>query len=309
MDGNLGMAAFRRFKLDWKLKARAFNMLDRFPMGDQLYYLLQRHVTRTLPRALSPTHDKAISQLRHMERIRQQRGSLDSVVLLEFGAGWDLYSNLLYWCLGVDSQIAVDIRRWIHHEAINAVVTHLQQDPPANAIRTPAVLMKPGNLEAQLKLHYGIDYRAPFDATSMTLQDSSIDLIVTTSVLEHIPLDVCQAIICECRRVMRPDGLMSHMIDYSDHYAHSDANITAYNYLQFDETEWTRYNPSIHFQNRARTHDYCKLFRKAGFEIINIREWYGEPDELGRVPIHPSFSGRTPDGLLALGGEFLLRPA
>jgi hypothetical protein len=303
------MGAFRRFKLDWKLKAKAFNLLDELPMGDQLYCLLQRHVTHTLPRALSPTREKAANQLQHIERIRERRGTFDDAVLLELGAGWDLYSNLLYWCLGVNTQIVVDVRRWIQCAAVNAVIAHLQKDPPPGAIRTPPTLINARRLQTELKSYYGIDYRAPFDATSMTLPEQSIDLVVTTSVLEHIPLDVCQAIVAECRRVMRPDSLMSHIIDYSDHYAHSDGNITTYNYLQFDEAEWARYNPGIHYQNRARTGDYRRLFHNAGFEIIDEREWYGEQDELARVEVHPTFKSRSPEELLVLGCEFLLRRA
>jgi hypothetical protein len=303
------MGAFRRFKLDWKLKAKAFNLLDDLPMGDQLYCLLQRHVTHTLPRALSPTYEKAVNQLRHIEQIRARRDSIDDAVLLELGAGWDLYSNLLYWCLGLNAQIVVDVRRWVQPSAVNAVISHLQNDPPPNALRKPPALIIGRSVEAQLKSLYGIDYRAPFDATSMTLPDQSVDFVVTTSVLEHIPLDICRAIIAECRRVMKVNGLMSHIIDYSDHYAHSDGNITTYNYLQFDEREWARYNPGIHYQNRARSADYRRLFREAGFVVIDEREWHGERDDFERVNVHPTFKGHSPEELLTLGCEFLLRPA
>jgi predicted SAM-dependent methyltransferase len=303
------MAAFRQFKMDWKLKARAFRVLDRLPMGDQLYCLLQQHVTHTLPRALSPTSERAVNQLRHIERIREHRGSLDGAVLLEFGAGWDLYSNLLYWCLGLDRQIVVDIRRWLQCSAVNAVISHLQEDPPAGAIRRPPSLIRSSHMDADLKSLYGIDYRAPFDAAAMPLEDRSVDIIVTTSVLEHIPLEVCRLIVGECRRVLKSDGLMSHLIDYSDHYSHSDGSITTYNYLQFDDAEWSRYNPAIHFQNRARTEDYRVMFRDAGFQIVSEREWVGDRSELAQVKIHPQFLARSQEELLALGCEFLARPA
>jgi hypothetical protein len=303
------MAAFRRFRLDWKLKARAFKVLDRMPMGDQAYCLLQQYVTHTLPRALSPTSERAANQLAHIERIRRHRSTLDGVVLLEFGAGWDLYSNLLYWCLGVERQIVVDVRRWLQCEAVNAVIAHLQKDPPTGAIRTPPTLLHNRDIDAQLKEIYGIEYRAPFDATAMPLDAQSIDIVVTTSVLEHIPLNVCQAIVDECHRVMKSDGLMSHIVDYSDHYSHSDGNITTYNYLQFDDAEWLRYNPSIHYQNRARTQEYRQLFHRAGFETVSEREWRGNDEELAQVNVHPVFQKRPREELLALGCEFLLRPA
>ena len=48
--------------------------------------------------------------------------------------------------------------------------------------------------------------------------------------------------------MLRPQGLIRHVIDYSDHYAHADANINEFNYLRFDERQWKKFNPGIHFQ-------------------------------------------------------------
>ena len=46
------------------------------------------------------------------------------------------------------------------------------------------------------------------DASTLPAENASFDAIVTTSTLEHIPTDVIRAIMKECHRVLRPQGLM-----------------------------------------------------------------------------------------------------
>ena len=126
-----------KFKLNWKVKAHTFRVLDNIPFGENLYYLLQRYVTKSIPRQLSPTKDRAAGNLSRPE-IPSARGRLAKANLLEFGAGWDLYSNLILYCMGVDRQCTIDVRRLVKAEAINAVIQHLQGDPPAVGFGFPS---------------------------------------------------------------------------------------------------------------------------------------------------------------------------
>lgn len=303
------MAAHRDVKVGWRAKALAFNILDKVPFGEELYYFAQRNITRTLPRKLAPTAKTGEVQLRHVRAIGRHRGDLDRVTLLEFGAGWDLYANLLYYCMGVEHQIAIDIRRWARAEAINAVIAHLQSDPPPGHVRLPSIPVRHDHLEEDLQRIYGIRYLAPFDARDTGFEAGSVDLIVTTSVLEHIPADVCRSIMNECRRVIRPDGLVSHAVDYSDHYAHTDPGITCYNYLRFDDRAWQAYNPGIHYQNRLRTADFRAMFGDTGFDVAEAIEWRGLEEEFAATLIHPMFAELDPEALKALGCYFVLKPA
>lgn len=303
------MVAFREVKVAWRNKAFAFQVLDRIPFGERIYYFLQKNVTHTYPRKLAPTADTGAAQIRHIEFIGRFRKGLDRVTLLEIGAGWDLYANLIYYCLGVEAQIAIDIRRWARADAINAVIRHLQVDPPAGHVRVPTVHVAQNSLDADLNRAYGIAYRAPFDASATGFAAASVDLITTTSVFEHVPAPTCDTILAECRRVIRDDGLMSHVIDYSDHYAHADPDITSYNYLRFDDREWKSYNPGIHYQNRLRSAEFRSMFRAHGFEIVEEMEWVGPQEELDATPIHDQFKAIDRQDLRVLGGHFLLRPA
>src|SRR5262249_7840032 len=98
---------------DWRLKALAFRVLEHMPMQRTAYSLLQRYVTRSYPRALSPTRESSASQQHHVRTFRERFAALDEARLFEFGAGWDLYGNLVFWCLGINRQTVMDLSRWV----------------------------------------------------------------------------------------------------------------------------------------------------------------------------------------------------
>jgi hypothetical protein len=303
------MTAHRAVSVGWKAKAIAFNVFDRLPFGERLYYLFQRHITKSLPRPYVPTSSSAKIQILQAQRILARRKDVATLQLLEIGAGWDLYANLVYWCYGLERQIAVDIRRWARAETVNAAIRHLAKDPPPGAVRIPQTPVSPEDFDGSLLALYGIRYLAPLDATRTGLDPASVDVITTTSVFEHIPGGVLAGILGEFRRIIRPDGIMSHTIDFTDHYSHADPAISDYNYLRFGAREWLRYNPGIHYQNRLRAPDYTALLHEAGFEIVQLDEWGGRPSELDRTPVHPDFSKYARDDLLTIGANFLVAPA
>jgi hypothetical protein len=73
----------------------------------------------------------------------------------------------------------------------------------------------------------------------------------------------------ECFRLLKPNGLATHQIDYQDHYSYFDGGISAFNFLRYSDREWSRYNPSLMYQNRLRHRDHLDLIRGAGFEILD----------------------------------------
>ena len=298
--------------IDWRLKAGLFRLFDAAPGGRHAYYLTQRYVTRTLPRPMSPTADTARWFLAHAGALRARFGDdLSGVRCYEWGAGWDLYSNLTLWCLGVDAQLVVDLNRWVRPWAVEAVAAHLRADPPAGALRLPERALDAEHLERDLRRHYGIDYRAPADARELALPAGSVDAVITTSVLEHIPTEPLAAILREARRLCREGGLASHVIDYSDHYSHSDPRISGYDFLALDDARWARFNPGIHFQNRLRHPDFRRLLQETGWQVDaeSTVEPTGGAAQLDAVELSERFRSYPRADLLPLTGHFLASPA
>ena len=110
--------------------------------------------------------------------------------------------------------------------------------------------------------------------------------------MEHIPQIHIKDILTECHRILKTGGIMSNAIDYRDHWSFFDNNISVYNYLQFSEKKWKRYNPSIMYQNRMRHKEYLEIIKQAGFEIV--KEKIDCPDDkefnkLKELSLNPHF--------------------
>src|SRR4029078_511022 len=78
------------------------------------------------------------------------------------------------------------------------------------------------------------------DARSLSLADNSIDLVNSNNTFEHIYPEILIPILKDFKRVVKKDGVMSHFIDMSDHFAHFDKSINIYNFLRFTDAQWNR---------------------------------------------------------------------
>ena len=72
------------------------------------------------------------------------------------------------------------------------------------------------------------------------------------------------------KKILNDNGLISSLIDYSDHYSHTDKNIDTLNFLSYSKKDWEKYNNAYLYQNRLRHQDYKKLFIDQGYKIIEI---------------------------------------
>jgi hypothetical protein len=294
-----------RPRIGWRKKALAFRLFSAMPRGETLYYLTQRYVTRTLPRNLAHYGKWQHAHARTFQRLF--RGDVRDARLFEFGAGWDLHSNLSQWCYGIDRQVVMDIARLARLDQVNRVIDYLKRNPPPDAVRVPGASLT-GSLEDALERQYGIRYLAPADARHTGLEPGSVDLICTTSVLEHIPAPELEAIVRECHRICSGRAVVSHVVDYSDHYAHTDASIGVYNFLRFTDREWSRFSPPLHYQNRLRHFEYGELFRRAGFRVIQEETTVEDTAaaDLARVPLAERFRAMTAAQILPRTGHWVL---
>lgn len=247
--------------IPWKLKSIIYSAIDTFN-AQKLLYLLQKYVTRRSQRPITSI-DK--NWKNHLEVIKKH--SINGV-LFEFGAGKSLAQNL-YLSQYVDSQIVVDLNPMLDPELIEKA----RQSLVNLGVRLRSA-EKVGKDEDINK--FGIVYRAPYDASKTDFENDSIDICVSTNTLEHIPPASIVEIFQELHRVIKPTGIVSAKIDYSDHYAHTDKSITLHNFLNYTDKQWSRYNHRSHFQNRLRHNDYRVMFENSGFEVIEEDLWYDE---------------------------------
>jgi hypothetical protein len=132
-----------------------------------------------------------------------------------------------------------------------------------------------------LKLKYLIE-----DARNLTLKSNSIN---SNNTFDYIYPDILIPILKDFKRVIRKDGVMSHFIDMSDHFAHFDKSINIYNFLKFSDTKWKWIDNSIQPQSRIRIYDYKNIY--SDLKIPISRESYrkGNIKELESISLAKNY--------------------
>lgn len=259
----------------WLAKAVLQKGIGALPASESVNYTFQRRVSRSLPTSEATFRRKFGRALSHHGAYVEHGPSRDvtEAVFYEFGAGWDLAIQLSYWSLGVHRQMLVDIRPNLRLELVNTTVERLHrrhgelEEVAGRALHDPGA----GAVDSAVELEerFGISYLAPQDARATGLESESIDFVSSTNTLEHIPAKDIVPILAECRRLLRPDGIISSRIDLRDHFCDADAGLSPYNYLRFSDRVWRILNSSVLYQNRLRRPDYLRSFADAGLAIVD----------------------------------------
>jgi len=244
---------------------------------------------------------------------KDKNTDLSKISSFEFGAGYDLIVPLIFSFMKIKKIYCVDIKYKISAFLINDIIERLKINSEFMYLISESKLnseITPSNLTKILEEKYNIFYKAPMDAASTNLPDESIDLIVSNATLEHIPKDSIKEILKESYRILKPTWIVSHAIDYKDHWAYIDNNLSYYDFLKYSDKIWKYKNPSLNYQNRLRHKDYVDLFNSAGFQIKFAKPDY--PSESNKIALrnlklNDYFrSNYTFDELSVLGCFFVL---
>lgn len=104
--------------------------------------------------------------------------------------------------------------------------------------------------------------------------DSSVALVLSTSVLEHVRQP--DILLGELRRVLAPDGVMLHVVDYRDHFFKYP-----YHFLLFRNKTWNRWLDPGDLP-RWRLGDHVRQFEANAF-TVEILESESLTDAFDRV--------------------------
>lgn len=239
-------------QIPWKLKSFIFSLIDFFNANGVLFFF-QKNFTKRSKISSLKVSSNWIAHRRYLEKY----GATGKV--FEFGAGKSLAQNL-YLSGVIEEQIVVDITPMIDIGLVEIARKLLTKDAKLKSETEIAKLQ-------DLRM-YGIQYRAPYDAANTEFESNSVDGCISTNTLEHIPKVNIVNLVNELFRILKEDGVVSARIDYSDHYSHTDKNISSLNFLKFDTNKWKKYNHKSHFQNRMRHYEFIEIFEKAGFIVV-----------------------------------------
>jgi hypothetical protein len=296
--------------LNWKLKAFIQNAISLFPksISYELYFQMQRHFGG-LKKPFDPMHHfrTAVEVLRKIQKLGYET---QGKIFFEVGTGRVPLLPVAFWLGGANKTITVDLNPYMRNELVRDMLFFINSKE--DEIKTVF-----GNLldENRLKLllDYSksskqnkkdilrlcqIEYFAPGDASKTNLENNCVNYHVSHTVYEHIPLTIINNILREGNRIITKDGLFINCIDYGDHFSYMDKNISAINFLQFNDKEWEKYAGNRYmYMNRARHDEFIALFESVNHDILEI-----EPNinkqvlailENGEINLDGKFKTRT----------------
>ena len=290
-------------------------LLSSTPRGEKLNFFFQKYITKSLP-----INDKSfIKRLAIAKELFNtfarytQLTDTQSITYYEFGAGWDLINPVGLSLLGIQKLHCIDIRELAFPELVNDTISRLYRLKEKISFdyslpeRIP--LLTASNCKDILMNYFRINYRAPIDARHTDFQEATVDFIASISTLEHIPKDDIAKIFQECYRILKKGGIISCRINYRDHWAENDHSISIYNFLKYSASEWQRYSPSLHYQNRLRHKDYLDIISQTGFKILDdnpVLPSEKEVDSLRNLEIEADFLSKYTLEELAIKGTSIV---
>jgi len=290
----------------WKLKAHALATLSRAPGGWRLY----RWATNSRA-ARSPDVDEMLTRgLDVLGMIDEVGASVDGRDCLEVGTGWCPWVPLLLVLKGARTVLTIDVNEYLTLGSAIATTRRLiaRADRAAAAtarstddIRARLAPALESRSLAEWLSATGIDYVVA-DIATLARPSATVDFVLSSNVLEHVPPDGLRAIHRESVRLLRPNGLAVHRFNPEDHFRQFDRSITGANFLQFSEQEWYWLGGSgLGYHNRLRCPEHRRLMVDAGLEIVweRTREDVAarEAIETGRLPVHEAFRHMSPKDL------------
>lgn len=294
--------------MTWKIKAHVLAILSRFPGGRFAYRRLQEVLGTN---RLNPRRDLDRA-FELVSLVQQAQGRLDGAVCVEIGTGWHPFVPMVLALAGAKRIVTLDVNPWLTPASARNTWRSLGEYLPEIAAacglpeaevwdryrRVPASYGTFSEFLAQLN----IEYWYPADARTTGLPAGSVDVILSSNVLEHIPPDVQRAIHEEAARILRPGGLSVHRFNPQDHYSVVDRNITNANFLRYSSREWFWYGGSgLAYHNRLRSRDFQQMFIDAGLQLEVCRERVDKRSLQaicrGLLPIHPEFANYSPEEL------------
>jgi hypothetical protein len=286
----------------WILKALVQKTISFLPFRHKLNYFFQKFVTKGVFLSDEYFYDRMLHAQAHLEAFKKYSGKAIPRTSLELGMGWYPVVPISFFLVGTEQMYSADISFLTSKERVKTTIEKFIQIEEKGVLKIHLPIKKERyarltqiledyetlsleDILQQLKLTYLIE-----DARKISLPDSSIDIVHSNNTFEHIYPEILVPILKDFRRVVRKgDGVMSHAIDMSDHFAHFDKSINIYNFLQFSDSKWKWIDNSIQPQNRLRFDDYVNIYKDLNIPITEESHRPGRLDELKDIELDKKY--------------------
>lgn len=309
------------------LKATVLAGFGHSPGGPQLYRQLTRRSMGT-----QATHVDKLRRVwpHYLHAWREHCGlELEGRDVWVHEAGWTPFAALVNFLLtgrgGVLSNSKGEVLdRYLARAVNGALATELPAElTPADRRRTVEALRWCGSAHEAIdrvggRLLEGVDLEA-----AIPLPSASMDLVHSGGALEHYTIDQLSAFLAQCRRILRPGGIASHVFDHRDHLHHADGSWPFLGHLALPGSLYrTAFGHPLSFHNRLSPSQVARCIESAGFQCVAVRRMilpassYVEPGQqvpaearpgLPRWLLAPEFSRISDDDLRTAAAHYLYR--
>jgi len=268
--------------MNWKLKALIQNTVSRlpYPLNDNIYYRIQKYFGG-LGR-ITPLQELSAG-VRMCENIIKFNRIIDGKLFFEVGTGRRLSVPLVFWLLGSERIITVDLNQYLIKELIKQDLNYINENQKEIRDLFKGLKLYNDRFQKLIELNQtswniedllqlcNIEYISLGDAANVDIENNCVDFHISNTVFEHIHTNKIRSILQEGNRIINKDGLFIHTIDFGDHYCHADQSISSINMLQYSDKEWNRYvNNKYMYMNRLRIDDFINLYQSLKHNILSI---------------------------------------
>jgi SAM-dependent methyltransferase len=280
-----------RAQVPWWLRISAKLLLSRLPIPDAYWQRLGLFRHGAMDDASYP-----IAVFRFHAR-RTGLRALDGIRVLELGPGDSVATAVIsaaHRCTAVLVDAGDFATRDLDH--YRTLAESLSEDglpaPDLSGVRSVEDILE----------RCGAEYLTNGLASLESIEDSSIDLIFSQAVLEHIRLDEFEPTLMHLSRILAPGGISSHRVDLRDHLGGSLNN------LRFSPRLWESrfFAQSGFYTNRLGLNEMKATFEGTHDRVdLTVRStWEALP--LNKARMHRSFRMRDTQDLLVSGFDALL---
>jgi hypothetical protein len=296
--------------MNWRHKAFIQKFISVFPNHEKLNYIFQKRVTKAV--FLDDQHFgwKVEHARDHIAYFNENGSPNAESKVVELGTGWYPIIPMLFFLTKTGKVMSYDIQNWMTKDNQLATIKKLKEWKDNGKLESYISDIDDANWKVLLDVlsnpeQYsfedinqviGLSIHLK-DASQSGLKEDSIDFICSNNTFEHIYPGVLKSILSEFKRIIKPEGVMSHFIDMSDHFAHSAPSITIYNFLGFSKKQWDFIDNKIQPQNRLRFKDFISIYNDLGIPVTETETREGDLDALKRTKVHPEFAGYSAEEL------------
>ena len=292
----------------WHLKALVQKTISLLPFKHNINYFFQKNITKGIILRDDIFESKLVHANKHLLNYSKFGKSKEKLSTLEIGTGWYPVVPLAFFLRGIDRIVSIDISDLLTTDTLHTTIKKFieyKESGKLNGLLEDIDMIRfnkmkellnkdadPKKLLKNLNIEIIVD-----DARKTSFDTESFDMINSNNTFEHIYPHLLNDILIEFKRILKKDGIMSHHIDMSDHFAHLDRSITHYNFLKFSDAQWNLIDNSIQPQSRSRISDYRSMYNKLGFKILYEESIIENIDDLKKVKLDKKYSSQNEEDL------------